>query len=220
MVPKEFVARLADIRSVNCFNPYSDVCGVYDVKSADRVRRSLLENMLKKAKSMEIDAIWIGRDLGYRGGRRTGLALTDEVHANAYANRWGLDAVRVTVGEPCKERTASVIWDMLGLIESNVFLWNVFPLHPHDAGNSFSNRSHNTKERQIGEEVLSQLIAMIKPKRLIAVGNDAVSSIARVAPSIPSTKVRHPSYGGQTDFISQVSELYGLKLTKLQQELF
>jgi len=26
------------------------------------------------------NTIWMGRDLGYRGGRRTGLALTDEAH--------------------------------------------------------------------------------------------------------------------------------------------
>jgi hypothetical protein len=220
MAPKEFVRRLADIRSGNCFNPYSDICGIYDVKNADKTRRALLENLLKGARQLEVDSIWIGRDLGYRGGRRTGLALTDEVHANSYTSRWGLNAIRVTVGEPCKERTASIIWDVLGRIEGNIFLWNVFPLHPYEEGNVFSNRSHNSRERRIGEEVLAQLIEMIKPRRLIAVGNDAVSSIGRVAPSIPAVKVRHPSYGGQTEFVRQISNLYGLKEYKAQQDLF
>lgn len=220
MTPKEFTKRLTKLKSINCFNPYSDTCSVYDVKSANTIRRALLEDLLSKAIKLDIDSIWVGRDLGYRGGRRTGLALTDEFHANAYANRWELDAERVTVGEPYKERTASVIWDALDAIDSNVFLWNVFPLHPHEPGNSFSNRSHNSQERRIGEEILSELVRMIKPRRLIAVGNDATSSISRIAPSIPAFKVRHPSYGGQTEFIHQISGLYGIQIGRVQQELF
>lgn len=105
-------------------------------------------------------------------------------------------------------------------IEGNIFLWNVFPLHPHEEGEPFSNRSHNSAERKIGEEILRNLVSMIKPRRLIAIGNDAVSSIERVAPNIPSSRFRHPSYGGQNIFLQQVEGLYGVVCQEVvQQEL-
>lgn len=220
MRPNEFVKKLAALQLANCFNPYSEICELHDIKGADKMRRALLLELLLKATATEVDSIWIGRDLGYRGGRRTGLALTDEIHAVGYARRWGLEAKKVTVGSPCKERTASVIWDILKDIEENIFLWNVFPLHPHEIGLPFTNRTHNSQERRIGEEILSDLICMIKPRQLISIGNDAVSSVNRVAPLIPAVKVRHPSYGGQADFILQISEAYNIDVNVGQQSLF
>ncbi|WP_258377062.1 uracil-DNA glycosylase [Pseudomonas soli] len=168
----------------------------------------------------EIDAFWVGRDLGYRGGRRTGLALTDEINASAYARRWGLEFCRSTKGDACKERTASVIWDVLSRVPQPVFLWNVFPLHPYEVEHQFSNRAHNASERKVGEEILAVLESMLKPRRLIAVGNDAVSSISKLKDEDFCYKVRHPSYGGHVDFVEKMCELYSLDGLGKQSELF
>ena len=72
----------------------------------------------------------------------------------------------------------------------------------------FSNRSHNSHERKAGEELLFQLILLLKPRRLIAIGNDAELTALRLADRHEVIKVRHPSYGGQTHFLTQVRELY------------
>ncbi|WP_439952990.1 hypothetical protein, partial [Escherichia coli] len=78
-----------------------------------------------------VDSIWIARDLGYRGGRRTGLALTDEAHLSAHAGLYGqLPLARATRGPAMTERTATVIWQVLRDLRRPIFLWNVFPLHP------------------------------------------------------------------------------------------
>jgi|SRR6266853_4442457 len=61
-------------------------------------------------------------------------------------------------------------------IDSPIFLWNVFPLHPRESGEPFSNRSHNAAERHIGEELLAELIRLVRPRRLFAIGNDAARS--------------------------------------------
>lgn len=220
MTPKQFVRRLANTHTPHTFNPYSEVCGVFDLKDAHKIRSSLLFDMLTAATKSDVDSIWIGRDLGYRGGRRTGLALTDEAHAGIHASRWGLSAERTTKGEITKERTASIIWEMLEQIENNIFLWNVFPLHPFEEGNPFTNRAHNTKERKIGEEILLALIELIKPTKLIPIGNDASAFSLKLSPSLPCIKVRHPSYGGQNIFIEQISEAYGIQRTFMQRELF
>jgi uracil-DNA glycosylase len=87
-------------------------------------------------------------------------------------------------------------------------LWNVFPLHPHEAGEPFSNRSHNARERAAGEDVLAELIELLAPKRIIAIGNDAARSAGRVSPNKEAIQVRHPSYGGQTEFLAQMKTLY------------
>ena len=208
MRPAQFVEGLSQLHFDNAFNPYSNRCAVHDLDDAPRYRSRALQSVLEAAAEQEIDSLWIGRDLGYRGGRRTGLALTDDVHVKAHAERWALSVDRPTKGEIVAERTAAVIWRVLSQIKAPVFLWNVFPLHPHEPGNPFSNRAHNSCERRDGEEFLSQLISLLRPRRLIAIGNDAAQTAHRMSDSDKVIQVRHPSYGGQAKFLSQMNDLY------------
>jgi hypothetical protein len=195
MKPKEFVTSLRELKFENVFNPYADRCIVHDVSDAPSRRAKALLTFLEAAAKTEIDALWIGRDLGHRGGRRTGLALTDDVHLAIHATRWNVSVERATTGSIVAERTAAVIWSMLALVPAPVFLWNVFPLH----------------ERAVGEELLAELIVMLRPRRLVAIGNDAAKTASRFAGEADVVQVRHPSYGGQRDFVRQVRCLYALK---------
>lgn len=206
-----FVNAVAALKFDNCFNPYHDRCVVHDREDAPHKRSGALSAMLIQAEQEPIDAIWIGRDLGYRGGRRTGLALTDDVHIARHAKRWEISAERPTIGNPVSERTAAVIWSMLDQIDAKIFLWNVFPLHPHEAGEPFSNRQHNASERRAGEELLSALIELLRPTRIVAIGNDAHAAACRVSDAVPIVQVRHPSYGGQNVFLRQMEDLYNFK---------
>ena len=206
-----FVNAVASLQFDNCFNPYSDRCDVHDRRDAPQRRAAALSAMITKAAEKPVDAIWIGRDLGYRGGRRTGLALTDDVHMIQHAKRWELDLIieRPTLGAAVAERTAAVIWEILEGIDARIFLWNVFPLHPHEPNDPFTNRQHNANERRAGESIMNQLIQLLRPARIVAIGNDAAAAIRRTNDSIPVISVRHPSYGGQTQFQEQISALYG-----------
>ncbi|MEK0158545.1 uracil-DNA glycosylase [Pseudoalteromonas piscicida] len=210
MSVERFVRELCLLQFENAFNPYSDICEVYDYYDAPKKRRLLLKRMLQEASQVKVDSIWIGRDLGYRGGRRTGLALTDDVHLVNHASRWGIECGKLTKGDAVSERTAAVIWSILSQISASVFLWNVFPLHPYEEGAPFSNRTHNPKERAAGEEILEALIELLEPKRLVAVGNDAERTAKKLAGGKEVIKVRHPSYGGHNTFISQMKSLYNL----------
>lgn len=210
MRPSEYVEAISSIAFKDVFNPYANRCDVYDLGDAPCRRRNTLLTLLDAAVDSEIDAIWIGRDLGYRGGRRTGLALTDDLHIAAHAARWGISIDRATSGAPMPERTAAIIWRMLALVRVPVFLWNAFPLHPHHSDAPFTNRSHNSRERRVGEDLLSELIRLLRPHRLVAIGNDAGHTAIRVAGSLEVVHVRHPSYGGQTTFVRQIESLYTL----------
>lgn len=216
MNPAQYVEALGALNFENTFNPYSNRCVVHDLDDAPYLRSKTLLSILEAAADSEIDALWIGRDLGYRGGRRTGLALTDDVHICAHAARWGIPFERPTKGAPIAERTAAVIWNVLAQIDAPIFLWNVFPLHPHESEDPFSNRSHNSRERRAGEELLFQLILLLKPRRLIAIGNDAAKTADRIADHHEVVQLRHPSYGGQTKFLNQVRDLYNLPKNNAQ----
>ena len=211
MSPDEFTRALSLVSLTNTFNPYADRCPVYDVRDAPLMRKETLRALLRAAVQVELEGIWIGRDLGYRGGRRTGLALTDDVHLDNHGARWGVSAVRPTKGQVLGERTAAVIWGVLSRVKDHLFLWNVFPLHPHEPDNPFSNRAHNAEERRTGEEILAQLILLLRPKQLVCIGNDAAQTARRLCSSQKLVQVRHPSYGGQTEFLTQVRRLYRLR---------
>ena len=213
MTPSQYVKELRDLRFENTFNPYSNRCEVHDIENAPDSRSKALQAMLEMATRQTIDYLWIGRDLGHRGGRRTGLAFTDDLHVRAHAERWRLTIDRPTRGEVVAEKTAALIWAVLSQVKMSVFLWNVFPLHPHEPGNPFSNRSHNSREREAGEAFLFQLIILLKPYRLIAIGNDAARSAHRLYDRKHVIQVRHPSYGGRKQFLEQMNELYKLNET-------
>jgi uracil-DNA glycosylase len=206
---RSFTDALSAVRLDNVFNPYSDHCLLHDRPDAAERRRNNLQLSLSTAVTLNVRTIWIARDLGYRGGRRTGLALTDEMHLEAYSTLFrGLPVEKATKGPAVGERTANVIWGLLARISEPVFLWNVFPLHPHEPDDPMTNRCHTARERVACEEFLHKIIDLIQPEKIVAIGGDAHRAVEGLG--ITSEKVRHPSYGGQNVFIRQIEEAYGL----------
>lgn len=223
MTPSAFVQALAAIRLPNVFNPYADQCGVHDRANAPALRRRALRSYLEAVKALGVDTIWMGRDLGYRGGRRTGLALTDEQHLPALSSIYpGSSASKTTHGPVIAERTAAEIWALLAQLDFPPLLWNVFPLHPHEPDQPFTNRKFSARELAHVDDLNGKLIGWLGIRRVVAIGQDAAGYAARF--SVQVECVRHPSYGGITDFRAGVRKLYGLPMPNLaaetQPELF
>ena len=215
--PKSFAAALSQTQLSSVFNPYSDCCPVHDRADAAQVRKRNLVRCLEAALAEHVDTIWIARDLGYRGGRRTGVPLTDEIHLDqAGVLMGGIALDRATRGPVVAERTAAVVWKLLSRIGEPVVLWNIFPLHPHEKDDPFSNRCHTRAEREAAWPLLIALILMIKPRRIVAIGRDA--GVALGGLEVPVEVVRHPSYGGQAEFISGVRQIYGLNSASQRDE--
>lgn len=215
----QFVNTLADISLPNVFNPYSDFCEEHDDSNAPERRRMNLFNALSAALELEVKTIWIARDLGYRGGRRTGLALTDEAHLTTHATLLGgIDVQRATRGPVMAERTATVIWNMVARVEKPIFMWNVFPLHPHMPNDPMTNRCHTRGERAVTGWALKSLLELLRPDHVYTIGGDAKRGLEALG--IEATAFRHPSYGGQTQFTHEVEVAYDLppiQKTKLPQ---
>lgn len=223
MTPEAFVHALSKIRLPNVFNPYADTCLVHDQINAPTIRRRNLTTLLHAAKSLEIDTIWMGRDLGYRGGRRTGLALTDERHLPEMSRIYpGTESTRTTNGPEVAERTAAEIWAVLALLDKPPLLWNVFPFHPHDRDDQFTNRKFTSRELREVDELNSSLISWLAIRQIVSIGQDAASYAAKFGVKVVS--VRHPSYGGVTEFREGISCLYRVDVRKRsvikQPELF
>ena len=87
-------------------------------------------------------------------------------------------------------------------------LWNVFPFHPHEAGSQLSNRCHTRAERVATWPLLQALVDMLQPRQIVAIGRDAQLALGEL--DLPTTGVRHPSYGGQREFMKGVYSLYGI----------
>jgi hypothetical protein len=205
-----FVRALSAVTLENVFNPYADRCALHDRRDAPSRRQKNLALSLNTAIDLQVRTIWIARDLGYRGGRRTGLALTDEVHLKSYSALFrGLPVAKATNGPAVAERTAAVIWTMLLRLQEPVFLWNVFPLHPHEPNEPMSNRCHTKREREACDQFLHQILDLLQPERVVTIGGDAHRAVEELG--IESIQVRHPSYGGQNTFIAQIEEVYALE---------
>ncbi len=207
MTPSEFVVSLEKMDLPSVFNPWSDQCAVHDKENASATRRENLRLTIEAAIGNGAETMWVARDLGYRGGRRTGIPLTDDVHLDkASTLLGGINLKRATIGPVVAERTAAVIWRVLSTIDQPVMLWNVFPFHPHQEDDAFSNRCHTKNERDATWSVLEALIDLIKPLRIVTIGRDA--SIALEALGAEICPVRHPSYGGQREFIEGINAIY------------
>lgn len=209
MTIDKLIRRLTAYESTSVFNPYRHVCDRFDRHDAARIRRRNLRVMLEAVMSSGTRTIWVARDLGYRGGRRTGLALTDEVNLPNAVELLGADRLAfATKGAPMAERTATVIWNMLARIDEPVMLWNVFPFHPFEQGEPMSNRCHTRAEREDARPFLYAILEIVQPTKIIAIGRDAEKAMYDL--DVETCLARHPSYGGQSEFISQMEAHYGL----------
>src|SRR4051812_241566 len=136
MNASELVNQISSVSLPGVFNPYSDICYAHDHDQSPTVRRQNLRRYLEAIIIREIDSVWVGRDFGYRGGRRTGIALTDEAHLATFRDYFQLTGVaKATHSDEVRERTATYVWNIILEVKAEAFLWNVFPFHPFEGGN-------------------------------------------------------------------------------------
>jgi hypothetical protein len=204
----DFITELSRINLPACFNPYRDTCSAEDRHGAPAIRCANLRLFLTAAIASETKSLWIGRDLGYRGGRRTGIPLTDEVRLPLLGARVGISGFqKATRTDPVAETTAATVWSSISGLREVPVLWNAFPYHPHRENVPASNRPHRPEELAATQHLLLHLLAMLQPLRIIALGADAHEVLSRLGHS--AIRVRHPSFGGQPDFRLGIQAAYG-----------
>lgn len=202
-----FLTDLCTYEAERVFNPWTTNCEHVDVRNSFGIRRENLRTVLCACANADEVDVWVGRDLGWRGGRRTGVALVDEYSLDNYALSIEVTELKKATTTPImRERTATEIHLARMRVSRKLFFWNVFPFHPHEAGKPQSNRLHTRREHDVGLTFLTNVLALLPVSRVVTIGNDATNALQ--AAGVECFPVRHPSYGGQKDFHRQINEHY------------
>lgn len=209
---KSLINELSDRSFIDAFNPYKDYCEIYDTTKSNSVRKKNLESYLEYFSKLESVDLWIGRDLGYKGGRRTGIPFTSEININNLNSKLGLDLKIESINKVLSsEVSANTIWEIFNNLSNNIIFWNIYPYHPYNIGNPLSNRKFNKEEEIFGLTILKTLIDSLNINRIVCIGNDSANSLKKIKiKNIPISSVRHPSYGGVNIFKKQMAEIYNI----------
>lgn len=158
--------------------------------------------MLDAVRGQAVDELWVGLELGRKGGRRTGLPLTDEAELSSMAAYWGIEKLRrATSGPPMSEVTAAFVWRAVHATGRRVAFWNVFPFQCHQPG-SATNRNHSRDEAILTQLYLAWIIELTAATRIVALGRSAHLALARLG--VQADYVRHPARGGGPQFLTQI----------------
>ena len=164
----------------------------------------------------------VAEAVGYQGGRFSGIAMTCE--RMLLGHHPTIKAVQVIpptlpmhgrtsrIDSPCiakqtqrekgfNEPTDTVVWGELveNQISPNViYLWNIFPFHPHKEGVPLSNRTPTETELQAGWVYTRQLLALNGQAIVVAVGKKAAHILGTFG--VDAITLRHPANGGANQY--------------------
>jgi hypothetical protein len=150
----------------------------------------------------------VGEALGYRGGRLTGIPFSSERLLRQAPHPF-LRALRerVRINGETSEATATLVWGALSGRRRLPLFWNAFPFHPYHPGSPQSNRAPTASEISEGQAHLQQIAAIYQPELVAGVGKKGYLAAGRALPDTPIVLLRHPSYGGKSEFESGLTRL-------------
>ena len=196
----QLVARLASLpASDRLFNPYAPSDDPLACNRHANLSRYLIQMNHLKPKVM-----LLAEAPGYRGCALSGIPITSERIMLRGIQKWGLfgNGYRPTSDHPqgVAEMTASILWGALvQYAESPPLLWNTVPLHPHQPGDRFSNRTPTAEEQLMGITFIQDILGLYKIEQILAVGRTAQRVLDRLGYTyIP---LRHPAQGGKAKFV-------------------
>lgn len=218
----EFIDALRDMPGGDLFNPWwQNDPENDDYTNSSEIRRHQLKFYLYERLERS-RFLLIGEALGYQGGHFSGIAMTSERMLLGLQKQKGILPEHIfTSMLPCRtsrrevredgfnEPTATIVWSHLlaaGLNPYEFAIWNAMPWHPYDRKKGMlSNRTPKDHEFLAGHARLNDLISIMRPEKIIAVGEKAATQLSIM--TIPFAKVRHPANGGAGKFREQFSAL-------------
>lgn len=193
------------LKDGSMFNQYNDKNLDIDLPDADKIRQQNLRNYLYSF-SERPSVIVIGEAPGWRGCRFSGVPFTSEFQL-CNDNLPFAGNQSSTSKSPYKESTATIFWKLMQNYHTQFFAWNCIPFHPHRPDNLLSNRTPATGEIITYLALLSEIVSLMKPSQIVAVGKSAERALRKI--DISFTYVRHPSHGGANEFGAGMRKIFG-----------
>ncbi|NLM16225.1 MAG: uracil-DNA glycosylase [Candidatus Riflebacteria bacterium] len=206
------------------FNPWFDQDKENDYyTNAPEIRRHQMRAFLSERVSPQgIKALLLGEAIGYQGGHFSGIPMVSERILLGHQSKKGIlpehvfqtlmpsaTSIRGIEANGFNEPTATIVWEYLvnaGVNTYDYAIWNSFPWHPYNPKKGIlSNRTPTKSELEAGHEVLKNILKLLKPKKIIAVGKKASEQLEIFG--LEHFCVRHPANGGATEFRKQMSDL-------------
>lgn len=189
----------------NVFNPWLHRDPAVEAsKNGPERRRQMLKQYLNVPAPPRNGAVIlvVGEAPGYRGCRYSGIPFGSERQLiEGEIPRVKLADRLTKAPKPMSEASATIVWDTFreaGLTDYMV-TWNAFPWHPHEPENPMSNRAPTAPELRKGAEILGELLKILMPCDIIAVGRKAGEMLCAYN-LYACAEFRHPSNGGAADF--------------------
>ena len=160
------------------------------------MRRSNLRAYLACYRELP-DVFVLAEAPGPWGCRFSGIPIVSE--AQLLDANFPIDGLKTSRSDdPHDEYSAGIYWRVLQPYFPRFFTWNSFPFHPHRLDEPDSIRTPGLREIAEYTEVLRAMLAVLKPKRVVAVGRRAEYALGKA--DQPCIYVRHPSQGGARKF--------------------
>lgn len=178
------------------FNPYHTTHDTLDQPGAAQTRRTNLHNYLACYPARP-PLFLLAEAPGPWGCRFSGVPLVSE--AQLVDESFPINGTPTSrTDEPHREYSASIYWRVLQPYFPHFFTWNSVPFHPHDAGEPLTIRTPRRSEVARYEGVLTDLLDLLQPERVVAIGRKAERALCEI--ETDCTYVRHPSQGGAKKF--------------------
>jgi hypothetical protein len=186
------------------FNPYRDQDPRLDHPEAVLRRRQNLRHYLS-CFGQRPPVFLLAEAPGPWGCRFSGVPLTSEAQLSdpAFPVRGQPTSLHPT---PHHEYSARIYWRVLQPWFPQFFTWNSVPLHPHRIGSPLSIRTPSPREVRAFGGLLAELLAVLRPLHVVAIGRKAAYALAEVG--VPAHGVRHPSQGGARLFAEGVQTIF------------
>ena len=186
------------------FNQYKERNTEVDLPMAAEIRRKNLHNYFASfQKAPQI--VLIGEAPGPWGCRFSGIPFTgerqlinDELPFSGKRSSLSRPRMDIWKKSPYVSNSARLFWRTLRKYHRHFFVWNCIPIHPYKRDKILSVRTPTTEEVLRFAGILAEILAIVNPKEVIAIGKKAEFSLKRL--HIPCTYVRHPSQGGAVKF--------------------
>lgn len=175
------------------FNPYLDQDIAHNL-------RLYLDAMIKmKGKRV----LLVGEAPGYKGCKITGIPFTSGKAFERFEHPLFKEIVsQLKLSKIESENTATIVWEYLSKKKSTPLFWNSFPFHPHPKNNRNKNRAPTSGEVESGVNHLKRLYSIYNPKIIAGIGEKGVQCARKAFPEIDIIYIRHPSFGGKSEFIN------------------